>query len=155
MNAMQWLSAASRREIIDWIVAGLSGGEMYGDERDVPPTDCELFFIHEWHGRNHAAKLRRANLETLSDGRLLSEAWKYQDHEKQIAALMPRKRGRPKGTGSFAQADEMLLDQVRRLMADGLSRHAATQMVACRAPGGGTPMSKARRLARRLDKISD
>jgi len=40
---MQRLTADARRELIDWIVAGPSGGDLYGDRRDIPPSNCELF----------------------------------------------------------------------------------------------------------------
>ena len=34
-----------RRKIIDWIVFGLSGETLYGDARDVPPTDCDIVCV--------------------------------------------------------------------------------------------------------------
>jgi hypothetical protein len=147
---MPRLSATLRCEIIDWIVFGLSGETLYGDARDVPPADCDIFLVEQWHGHREIAKLRRARLTALSKEDLLSEVWKYYDIVQREAALLPRKRGRPKGAGSLAQADEPLLPEIRALMKDGLSRHAATLNVADRAPGGGMNESKARRLGRRL-----
>lgn len=144
------LSATLRREIIDWIVFGLSGETLYGDARDVPPTDCDIFFVEQWHGSSEEAKLRRARLAALSKEDLLTEAVTYYDFVQRAVALMPRKRGRPIGAGSFAQADEPLLAEIGALIRDGLSRHAATLIVAARALGGGVNESKARRLRRRL-----
>jgi hypothetical protein len=141
------LSATLRREIIDWIVFGLSG-KLYGDARDDPPTDCDLIWVEKWNCSNEEAKRRRARLTALSKEDLLAEALTYYDFVQSAAALMP-KRGRPKGAGSLAQADEPLLPEIRALMKGGLSRHAATLIVAARALCGVNE-SKARRLRRRL-----
>jgi hypothetical protein len=147
---MPRLSATLRREIIDWIVFGLSGQTLYGDARDVAPTDCDIFFVEQWHGSSEEAKLRRARLAAMSNKNLLVEASKYNEIEQRAAALLPRKRGRPRGAGSLAQDDEPLLAEIRTLMTGGLSRHAATLIVADRALGGGVKENKARRLGRRL-----
>jgi hypothetical protein len=147
---MPRLSPTLRREIIDWIVFGLSGETLYGDARDVLPTNCDIYFVEQWHGHREIAKLRRGRLTALSKEDLLSEVWKYYDIVQREAALLPRKRGRPKGARSLAQADEPFLAEIRALMKGGRSRHAATLNVADRAPGGGLIESKARRLGRRL-----
>lgn len=81
------LSATLRREIIDWIVFGLSGETLYGDARDVPPTDCDRFFVEEWHGRREVAKSRRARLTALSREELLTEALTYYDFVQKIGRL--------------------------------------------------------------------
>jgi hypothetical protein len=145
---MQQLSAEQRREYIDWIL--FDSLNLYGDARDAPPTDCDTFFIHEWHGRSHTAQLRRAYLEALSDEELTTEALKYYERQQQIALLRPRVPGRPKGAGSLAEADRSLVEEISQLEAGGLSRHAAAVMVADLAAGGGTKESKARRLGRRI-----
>jgi len=147
---MPRLSGTLRRKIIDWIVFGLSGETLYGDAGDVPPTDCDIVWVEKWNCSSEEAKRRRARLNALSKEDLLTEALMYYDVVQRAAALMPRTRGRPKGAGSLAQADEPLLDEIRALTKGGLSRHAATRRVADRASGGGVHESKARRLGRRL-----
>jgi hypothetical protein len=118
---MKRFSAKLRREIIDWIVFDRSGETLYGDARDVPPTDWEDFFVEEWHGRSYEAKLRRARLERLSDAKFRTEALRYYETKQRMAALMPRKRGRPKGAGSLAQADQPYVAEALELMASGRS----------------------------------
>jgi hypothetical protein len=93
---MPRLSATLRREIIDWIVFGLSGETFYGDARDVPPTDCDIYWVEKWHCSSEEAKRRRARLTALSKEDLLTEALANYDFVQRAAALMPRKRGRPK-----------------------------------------------------------
>jgi hypothetical protein len=58
------------------------------------------------------------------------------------------RRGRPIGSGSYAEDDAPLLIEMQRLVDDGkaLSAHQASLMVADRARGGGSLESKARRL---------
>ena len=58
------------------------------------------------------------------------------------------KRGRPAGSGTFADSDAPLLGEMRALLKDGTARslHQASMLVAPRAEGGGTTESKARRL---------
>jgi hypothetical protein len=138
-----------RREIIDRIVFN-SSGRLYGDDRDQPWSDCDVSYVEDWHGFHYTARLRRARLEQLSDEELLNEAQRLYENERQIVACFPRKRGRPKGAGSFTQVDGLLLREVRELRDGGLSLHAASQIVASRAAGSSTLTSKARRLARRL-----
>jgi hypothetical protein len=147
---MEHLTAAARREIIDWIVSGLSGGELYGDERDIPPSDCDLYWRYEWEGTRHTANLRRAHLEALTDEQLLCESRAHHQYLQRRAALMPRPRGRPTGAGSLREADEPFLAQMDQLIASGLTHNAASRLLAGSAPGGGTESSKARRLSRRL-----
>src|ERR1700733_11481210 len=149
---MRRLSADSRREFIDWIFFSVSGEELYGDERDVQPIDWDVFSIEQWNGRRYEAQLRRKRLTALSDSNLFDEAWRYYENQQLLAALMPRKRGRPTGAGSLAKADEPLIAEITKLTNGGLSLHAATQIVASRAPGGGANESKARRLARRISE---
>lgn len=62
-----------------------------------------------------------------------------------------RRRGRIKGSGSLADADAALVDEMRTLIAEGrtFSVNSAAQMVADRAVGHGTIESKATRLAKR------
>jgi hypothetical protein len=153
---MLQLSAKERREILDWIIFGLSGKTLYGDARDAPPTDCDEYFIEEWHGKAHAARLRRRRLEALSDQDLLHEGYTHLEEKQWVERLVHPKRGRPVGAGSLERADQPFLDEIHNLMAEGLSLHAASQVVALGAPGGGTPLSKARRLERRiLEKKSE
>ena len=68
---MQRLSAQLRREIIDWIVFYTT--QLYGDERDVAPTDCDEHWLEDWHYRSMEATHRRASLADLSDDNLLSK----------------------------------------------------------------------------------
>lgn len=147
---MQQLSAEERREIIDWIVLDLSGKTLYGDGRDAPPTDCDEYFVEEWHGRAYTAQLRRKRLEALFDQDLLNEGFKRLEERRWAERLVHPKRGRPVGSGSLEQADQPFLVAIHELEAEGLSLHAASQVVAMGAPGGGTPLSKARRLERRI-----
>jgi hypothetical protein len=144
---MQGLSADSRREIVDWIVSYTTG--LHGDQRDVPPSDWHAFDLEDWYGRSTVATRRRARLANLSDDDLMGEGLYLYKAQRTSAALMPRERGRPKGSG-YAQADQALVPEILALMASGLSRHEATQRVAERASGGGTKNSKARRLEGRL-----
>ena len=63
----------------------------------------------------------------------------------------PQKRGRPRGSGSFAKDDEPLIDEMRQLLdeenANSLTN--AAQFVVSKAKGGGEEESKIRRLVRR------
>lgn len=63
----------------------------------------------------------------------------------------PRRRGRVKGSGSLADADAALVDEMRTLIAEGraFSANSAAQIVAEKAAGHGTIDSKAIRLAKR------
>jgi hypothetical protein len=152
---MQRLTADARREIIDWIVAGRSGGEFYGDGRDIPPSDWDLYSLHQWQGWSHTAKLNRGYLEKLSDEDLEAEATNYYELRRSAVALMPRRRGRPSGAGSLQEADQPFVDQIRQLNTGGLSAHAAARRVAAGAPGHGSEDSKVTRLYRRfLEKKS-
>jgi hypothetical protein len=147
---MQPLTAKERSEIIDWLVFDLSGKTLYGDARDAPPTECDEYFIEEWQGRAYTAQLRRSRLAVLSDQDLLNESRKHFEGKQWVERLIPPKRGRPLGAGSLEQADRRHLVEIHKLMAEGLSRHAAALIVATSAPGGGTLLSKARRLERRI-----
>lgn len=61
------------------------------------------------------------------------------------------KRGRTKGSGSFEAADAFLMVRMRELIEKGeaFSPDEAAKRVASLAPGGGTEISKATRLAKR------
>lgn len=63
-----------------------------------------------------------------------------------------RRRGRTKGSGSFADADLPLLEEMAALIANGkaASPDGAARLLADRAAGGGTFESKATRLAKRF-----
>jgi hypothetical protein len=63
-------------------------------------------------------------------------------------------RGRKPGQGSYDMLDAPLLLEMRQLLSDGKAASAeeAARQVASRAHGGGTPESKAERLARRFRK---
>lgn len=67
------------------------------------------------------------------------------------AAVGPRRRpGRTPGSGSYASADAPLLTEMAQHIATGkaMSPHAAAQLVADRASGGGSFNSKVSRLAK-------
>jgi hypothetical protein len=69
-----------------------------------------------------------------------------------------KRRGRPRGSGSYKPADAPLVEQMRKLMLDNpsLSPSAAATRLAEQAAGGGTLDSKAKRLAERyLEKYGD
>jgi hypothetical protein len=144
---MQRLSAQLPREIIDWIVFYTT--QLYGDERDVAPTDCDEHWLEDWHYRSMEATHRRASLADLSDDNLLSKGLYWYEIEQKRIACLPRGRGRPKGAG-YAESDQQLLGKISKLMREGHSLHGATQQVAEKAAGGSTKDSKARRLARRF-----
>lgn len=63
-------------------------------------------------------------------------------------------RGRPKGSGSYAEADAPLLAEMRQLIAgqEAFSPDGAAKMIAHKAKGGGTLDSRANRLARRYSQ---
>jgi hypothetical protein len=65
-----------------------------------------------------------------------------------------RRRGRPKGSGSYEAVDEPLIDEMREAIEanPAVSPTAAAACVADRAPGGGTPESKVKRLAQRYSE---
>lgn len=60
-------------------------------------------------------------------------------------------RGRPKGAGSFAEDDDVLMSKMHRLVTDGgaLSASEAAKEVVSKAAGAGTPESKIKRLTKR------
>jgi hypothetical protein len=147
---MQQISADFRREIVDWIIFESCGG-LYGDARDVEPTDWNIFELEWWKGLRHTASLRRARLESLADGDLVDEGLRYHDLHQRLADLMPRKPGRPKKSGSLAPKDQESVAEALRLMRDGRSANAASEIVALRMPGSmTTSRSKARRLRKLL-----
>jgi hypothetical protein len=61
---------------------------------------------------------------------------------------LPRKRGRPRGSGTFDVEDAVLLKEMVRLLnsREARSPHAASLIVAERAAGGGTLTSRTTRL---------
>lgn len=64
----------------------------------------------------------------------------------------PGQRGRPKGSGSYREADEQVLPELNKLIAAGVSPLKAAHMLVDKLPGGGAPESKARRIRRRPEK---
>ncbi len=71
--------------------------------------------------------------------------------ERGPSAVRPNRRGRKKGSGGYDSKDAPLLEEIHALVENeepmGLWHAALT--VADRAPGGGTPESKAKRLAKK------
>jgi hypothetical protein len=65
-----------------------------------------------------------------------------------------RRKGRPKGSGSFAKQDEPLISEMDKLIRNGdaNSPHYAAKLVADKATGAGAFDSKVRRLERLYKK---
>jgi hypothetical protein len=66
----------------------------------------------------------------------------------------PKRKGRPRGSGSLASEDEPLLHLMRQLLESREARsiHEAASKVAAEAAGGGTPESKTKRLTERYSE---
>ena len=77
------------------------------------------------------------------------------DHEKSEPA--PKRRGRPKGAGSYEAADEQLIKEMRRLKETGAAQSDwdAAQQVAPQAKGGGSQEARAKRLLLRFQNNSE
>src|SRR5450759_3523952 len=90
----------------------------------------------------------------VSSGPLRSRANSGNSRQYNTRALGSSKRpnlGRPRGSGSWASADEPLLTEMQELIESGKSKSPsdAALKVASRASGDGTIESKSSRLAKR------
>lgn len=100
-------------------------------------------------GLDHHDPEEREAWETIAD-KTPFETWSLVQRMRKP----PARRGRPKGSGSYKEADEQARPEMNRLIDAGLSPQKAALALAPLLRGGGTPDSKARRLRRRPEKKS-
>jgi hypothetical protein len=95
--------------------------------------------------------VHRASVQSPS---MAEEADNMHKDEPAPKIAKPKPRGRKPGEGSYRNLDTPLLLKMRQLLSAGnaASAEEAARQVASRAHGGGSPDSKAERLARRFRK---
>ncbi len=110
------------------------------------------------HGKNFekfAAGIHHPNLEEREVWQDIADKTPFRTWSWiQRLRKPPSLRGRPKGSGSYKEADEKALFEMNKLIESGLSPLKAAHRLVDQLPGGGTPHSKARRLRRRGEKKS-
>lgn len=117
------------------------------------------------HPKGHTA-ISRADLKDIAEGWGKKPAFLYPEERAATArsvsteavSTVPRTRGRPPRSGSFAAPDAPLIEEMRKMITGDptVNPTAAAGRVADRAVGGGTAESKAKRLVNRyVEKFSE